>query len=178
MSAASNPSPSPRIDFELPVVPHALRNFIERAVQDERTMLSFVEAPGPTLVGAGVPVDLKCLTKRDTDRLRDVLGQLRNMVAAGTLAKDFRFEEVFTVAQPNAYQEQRSTSESYAYTNFDHSQDGQSSENKSHTEGGIKADFSAHGIGRVEDIMAPLINPGDLATISALMNAHLQTRKG
>ncbi|QBR70989.1 hypothetical protein CU048_06510 [Beijerinckiaceae bacterium] len=128
------------------------------------------------LQAAGVPIDTNLLTRRDTDRLRDVLGRLRNMVVAGKLARDFRFEEVFAVAQPNAYQEQRSTSESYAYTNFDHSADGQSAENKSHTEGGIKTDFSSHGFGRVSEILAPLINPADLATISALMHAHIEAQ--
>jgi len=164
-----------RLSFELPMVPFSLRAFVERAVSDDRFMMSFVESPGNALRAAGVPVDVDCLTRTDTDRLRDVLGKLRNLVAAGKLSKDFRFEDVFVIANPVAYQEQHSTSESYAYQNFDHSQDGQSSENKSHTEGGIKTDFSKSGLGRVEDIFAPLISPGALAAISALMQAKAQT---
>jgi hypothetical protein len=141
-------------------------------------MMAFVESPGAALQAAGVPIDVSSLTKTDMDRLKDVLGRLRNMVANGKLARDFRFEDVFEMTQPVAYQEQRSTSESYAYTNFDHSTEGQSAENKSHTEGGIKTDFSKSGLGRVEDIMAPLISPSDLTVISVLMQAHVMTQEG
>ena len=151
--------PSSRISFALPVVPFSLRAFVERAVRDERTMMSFVEIPGAALSAAGVPIDAACLTRTDTDQLRDVLGKLRNMVASGKIARDFRFEDVFAISDPAAYQEQRSTSESYAYQNFDHSPGGTSAENKSHTEGGIKTDFFKSGLGRVEDILAPLISP-------------------
>jgi hypothetical protein len=164
-----------RLSFELPMVPFSLRAFVERAVSDDRLMMSFVESPGNALRAAGVPISADCLTKSDTDRLKDVLGRMRNLVAAGKLARDFRFEDVFVIASPVAYQEQRSTSESYAYTNFDHSQDGQSSENKSHTEGGIKTDFAKSGLGRIEDIFAPMISPGVLAAISALMHAKVET---
>lgn len=166
---------SARLSFELPMVPYSLRAFVEKAVSDDRFMMSFVESPGSALRAAGVPVDADCLTKSDTDRLRDVLGKLRNLVATGKLAKDFRFEDVFVIANPVAYQEQHSTSESYAYQNFDHSQSGQSSENKSHTEGGIKTDFAKSGLGRIEDIFAPLISPGALAAIGALMQANVTT---
>jgi hypothetical protein len=176
--SSTHQSTTPRLTIELPTVPFALRAFVEKAVNEERTMMSFVEAPGATLQAAGVPIDTSRLTKADTDRLRDVLGRLRNMVASGKLAKDFRFDDVFSVAKPNAYQEQNSTSETYAYTNFDHSQDGQSAENKSHTEGGIKTDFAKSGVGRIEDIFAPLINPADLATISALMHANVESMGG
>jgi hypothetical protein len=170
--------PPSRISFALPVVPVSLRDFIERAIRDERTMISFVESPGTALRAAGIPIDTACLTRIDTDRLRDVLGKLRNMVASGKIARDFRFEEVFAISENASYQEQRSTSETYANVNFDHSTQGQSAENKSHTEGGIKTDFSKSGLGRVEDIFAPLISPGDLASITALMEANIQTLEG
>ena len=88
---------SERLSFELPMVPFSLRAFVEKADFDDRFMLSFVESPGNALRAAGVPVDPDCLTKSNTDRLRDVLGKLRNLVAAGKLAKDFRFEDVFVI---------------------------------------------------------------------------------
>jgi len=167
-----------RISFDLPAVPYALRAFIERAVTDERVMLSFVESPGTALRAAGVPIDMSCLTRGDCDRLTLVLGRLRNLVASGNIKKDFRFEQVFTIGATVEYQEQTSHSESYAAHNFDHSQDGQTAENKSSTEGGIKDDFSKAGLGRKDfgDIVAPLINPGDLAAITALMQANLSAR--
>jgi hypothetical protein len=163
-----------RISIELPMVPHSLRGFVERAVTDERFMLAFVESPGNALRSAGVPVDADCLTKADTDRLLLVLGRLRNLVASGKVARDFRFERVFAVANPVAYQEQTSHEETYAYKNFDHSTEGQSAENKSSTEGGIKTEFSKKGLTRIEDIFAPLISPGVLAEITALMEANLK----
>jgi hypothetical protein len=164
-----------RLSFALPMVPYSLRSFVERAVTDDRFMLSFVESPGHALRAAGVPVDPMCLKKADTDRLQSVLGRLRNLIAEGKVARDFRFEAVFAVADPVAYQEQTSREESYAYKNFDHSQEGTSSENKSHTEGGIKTEFSKKGLGRIEDIFAPLISPGVLAEITSLMDANLKT---
>lgn len=161
---------SDRISHELPVIPHSLRAFIEGAVTNDRQMMAFVEAPGAALRAAGIPIDTRALSAKDTDGLRDVLGNLRNAVTAGLVNKDFRFEDVFKSAGSVAYQEQRSTSETYAYHNFDHSTDGQSSENKSHTEGGIKADFSKAGLGRMRDINLPMINPEHLSRITE----HLQ----
>lgn len=131
-------------------------------------------------MAAGVPIDFECLTKSDCDRLKLVLGNLRNLVKEGKVARDFRFEDIFVLATPVAYQEQHSHSESYAYVNFDHSQEGQSSENKTTTEGGIKENFAKSGLGKpnMEEILAPLINPGDLATIATLMQANLKTKFG
>jgi hypothetical protein len=163
-----------RLSFELPMVPYSVRGFVERAVTDERFMLTFIESPGNALRAAGVPVDAKCLTKTDTDRLQAVLGRLRNLVSSGKIARQFRFEEVFAVANPVAYQEQSSREESHAYKNFDHSTEGTSAENKSSTEGGIKTEFSKKGLSRIEDIFAPLISPSVLAEISALMEANLK----
>jgi hypothetical protein len=94
---------SGRISFDLPLTPHALRAFIEKAVQDEHTMLAFVESPGTALRAAGVPIEMDCLTRSDCDRLIQVLGNLRNLVASGLLARDFRFEDVFTIADSVAY---------------------------------------------------------------------------
>jgi hypothetical protein len=167
-----------RISFELPRVPHSLRGFIEKAVTDERTMLSFVESPGSALRAAGVPIQAECFTRADCDRLIHVLGALRNLVADGAIARDFRFERVFTVADTVAYQEQHSSTETYAEKNFDHSQEGHSAENKSSTEGGIKSDFSKAGIltRPIEDIVAPLLSPGDLASIAALMQANIKAK--
>jgi len=135
--------------------------------------MSFVESPGNALRAAGVPIQVEDLTKDDTDRLRDVIVNLRSLMDNDKIASDFRFEDVFKIASQVSYQEQHSSTESYAYTNFDHSQDGQSAENKSSTEGGIKDNFSKAGLGRnIEDIAAPLISPGDLAAITALMHAN------
>ena len=164
-----------RISFQLPVVPHSLRAFVEKTVKDERMMLSFVESPESALRAAGIPIQLECLTRSDYDRLKLVLGKLRNLVADGKIAKDFRFEDVFSFAGLVAYQEQYSSTESYAYTNFDHSTDGQSSENRSSREGGIKNDFSKAGIRGldVEEIVAPMLRAGDLAAIATLMQTNL-----
>lgn len=172
------PKPDPikpeRLSFELPMVPYSLRGFVERAVMDERFMLTFVESPGIALRAAGVPVEEKCLTKADTDRLQAVLGRLRNLVSAGKIARDFRFEQIFAVQSPVAYQEQSTREETHAYKNFDHSQEGTSAEKKSTTEGGIKTEFSKKGLSRIEDIFAPLISPSVLAQITALMEANLK----
>lgn len=164
---------STRISFELPVVPYALRAFIEKAVTDDRTRMSFVESPGNALRAAGVPMQVEDLTKDDTDRLLGVIGNLRALIENDKIASDFRFEDVFKIASQDGYQEQRSSSEAYAETNFDHSQEGHSAENKSSSEGGIKDNFSKAGLGRrIDDISAPLISPGDLASITALMQAN------
>jgi hypothetical protein len=46
------PTKNERISFDLPMVPYSVRAFIEKAVNDERTMLSFVESPGTALRAA------------------------------------------------------------------------------------------------------------------------------
>ena len=164
-----------RISFDLPAVPYSLRAFIEHAVKDERTMLSFVESPGTALRAAGVPIQTDCLTKADCDRLKLVLGKLRNLVASGKIAKDFRFEEVFSVAGNVAYEQTKSSEEAYAEKNFDHSQEGHDAERKSSTEEGISKNFAGFPNRAIDDIIAPLISPGDLAAITTLMNAKIRS---
>lgn len=84
-----------RISVDLPVIPHALRGFIEDVVQHDRAMRSFMESPKDALHGAGVPLDDKNLNRKDFDSLIRVIGNLRKMVLTGKLSKDFEFEEVF-----------------------------------------------------------------------------------
>jgi hypothetical protein len=169
-----------RISFQLPLVPHSLRAFIEQAVRDQRTMMSFVESPKLALQTAGVAVDLEKLTRADYGRLVRVLGKLRNLVAEGKLGRDFRFEEVFTIDEDVFYQQTKTETDSYVEKNFDHSTEGHDSEQKSSTEEGIYTQFQTFGTptGRMELVTLPLISPGDLAVITTLMNAQLEAMAG
>jgi hypothetical protein len=169
-----------RISFELPAVPYSLRGFIERAVKDERFMLSVVESPVYALRAAGVPVKTECLAKTDCDRLVRVLGKLRNLVASGRIPSEFRFEEIFTIGPDVQYEQTSTSTDSYIEKNFDHSTEGHDSEKKSSTEEGIYTNFKTFG--RPErpgdDIIAPLISPGDLAAIVTLMQAKIVATYG
>ncbi len=165
-----------RISFQLPAVPHSLRAFIETAVKNDRTMMGFVESPVAALRGAGVPVQAESLTKNDCDRLVRVLGKLRNLVASGKIAKDFRFEEVFTIGGNVEYEQTKSSTDSYIEKNFDHSTEGHDSEQKSSTEEGIKTNFQTFGLPQRlgDEIIAPLLSPGNLVAIATLMQAKLE----
>lgn len=171
---------SDRISFQLPAVPHSLRAFIEKAVRDQHCMLAFVESPITALRAAGVPIQTECLTKADCDRLVRVLGKLRNLVASGKLTKDFRFEDVLVFDPSVAYQSSQTLSDSFTEKNFDHSTDGHDSEQKSSTDQGIKNNFQNSGITQKfgDDIIAPLISPGDLAAIVTLMQAKINLEFG
>jgi hypothetical protein len=157
-------------------VPYALRLFIEKAIRDERTMLSFVESPGNALRAAGVPIDTACLKRADCTRLVRVLGRLRNLVASGKIAKDFRFEEIFTVGASVMYEQTKSSTDSYIEKNFDHSTEGHDAETKSSTEEGIHTNFQPFGMPSrdLDDIVAPLLSPGDLAAITTAMQATIR----
>ena len=168
-----------RVSVDLPAVPYALRGFIENAVRDDRTMLSFVEAPVTALKAAGVPIDVQCLTKTDCDRLVRVLGKLRNLVADGSIPREFRFEEVFTVGENVMYEQTKESTDTFIEKNFDHSTEGHDSETKSSTEEGIHTNFKTFGrefLQRgIEEIRAPLISPGDLSAIATAMQVTLAT---
>lgn len=171
----ANQNARDRVNIELPAVPYALRLFIEKAVRDERIMLSVVESPGTALRAAGVPIDTTCLTRADCTRLVRVLGKLRNLVTDGKIAKDFRFEEVFTIGANVMYEQTKSSTDSYVEKNFDHSQEGHDSETKSSTEEGIHTNFQPFGMParNLEDVVAPLLSPGDLAAIATAMQATI-----
>jgi hypothetical protein len=165
-----------RINFELPAVPHSLRGFIERAVKDRRTMLSFVESPLTALRAAGVPIKENCLTKNDCDRFIRVLGNIRELVKSKKIAKDFRFEDIFTIGSTVFYEQTKSSTDSYIEKNFDHSEEGHDMEDKTSTEEGIHVNFnSGFPVRNFDDIIAPLLNPGDLAAIAVNMSAQLRT---
>jgi hypothetical protein len=171
---------SSRLSFDLPAVPNSLRAFIEAAVKDQRLMLAFVESPVTALRASGVPIKTDCLVKADCDRLVRVLGKLRNLVASGKIAKDFRFEEVFTIGANVEYEQTKSSTDSYIEKNFDHSTEGHDSEQKSSTEEGIKTNFQPFGLPQQigDEIIAPLLSPGALAAIVTQMQAKLSATYG
>lgn len=161
-----------RIDVQLPAIPHSFRAFVERVVRNERAMLAFVESPLAALHAAGVPV--KSLTKKDTDQLVRVFGKLRNLVASGKVAREFRFEQVFAVGGEVMYEQTKTSSESYIEKNFDHSTEGHDAETKSSTEEGISKNFGGLVDRLGDDIIAPLLSPGNLAAIATAMQAKIR----
>jgi len=172
------PAKSNRISFQLPVVPHSLRRFIETAVKDQRSMLAFVESPITALRAAGVPIQADCLTKSDCDRLVRVLGNLRNLVESGKVAKEFRFEDVFTIAGNVEYEQTSSSTDAYGDKNFDHSMEGHEAETKSSTSEGIHTKFGGLPERLGDEIIAPLLSPGNLAAIFTLMQGKINQEYG
>ena len=127
------------------------------------------------LRAAGVPIRGECLAKSDFDRLVRVLGKIRNLVASGKIAKNFRFEEVFTVGDSVMYEQTKSSTDSYIEKNFDHSTEGHDAETKSSTEEGISKNFGGFGVVQLgDDIIAPLLSPGNLGAIAALMQSKIE----
>jgi len=170
---------SDRVNFALPVVPQSLKAFIEKAVNNQRFMLAFVESPLSALHGAGVPVRADRLTQTDFDRFILVLGRLRNLVANGTIPKNFQYEAVFTIGADVEYEQTNTSSDSYCTQNFDHSVDGSTCEQTSSTETGIQTNFSGGVSEQVgDDIIAPLLSPGNLAAIATLMEAQIDSQFG
>lgn len=164
-----------RITFELPMVPHSLRAFIEKTVKDERSMFSFFENPVIALRAAGVPIDEGCLRKSDCDRLVRVLGKMRRLVADNKLAKDFRFEDVFTIGADVTTETTDTHSDTYINRHFTPDTD---SETHAETTEGMHTNFKPFGFGRILEesgIIAPLLSAGDLAEIATRMDLAVKT---
>lgn len=159
-----------RISVQLPVVPHSLRNFIEKTVKDEGSMLAFVESPIAALRGAGVPIQAELLTKSDCDRIIRVLGNLRNLVTSGQIAQDFRFEQIFTVAANVEYEQTMTESEAYCSQNFTPDTE---CDRKSHTEEGVSKNWAGAPDDLGDEIIAPLLSPGNLAAIFTGMQVNI-----
>jgi len=147
-----------RISFELPVVSHSFRVFIEKAVRDKRTMMSFVESPVTTLRAVGVPIKEDCLTINDCDQLIQVLGKLQNLVASGKIAKDFHFEDIFTTYAERNFEEDRGYEKNSPFTFGPKGRPG----------------FDE----RIDEraIAAPLLSPSNLAEIAMMMQAQISAK--
>jgi hypothetical protein len=167
-----------RINLDLPLVPQSLKSFIEKAVMDERAMLSFIESPKNALTAAGIPIETKKLTRADCEQLIKVLGNLRNLVASGKLAKEFRFEEVFTTGHNVLFESGPTREETYCEKNFDHSTEGYSCETSKGSYVGRYLEFSNSGkyTRLTDDISAPLLSPGDLTAITISMQNKISSK--
>jgi len=170
------PDESVRISFALPVAPQSLRAFVEKAATNKRFLMAFVESPLAALHGAGVPIRPEGFTEQDFEQWFIVFGKLQELVASGKIARDFQFEQVFNVSR-RAEASASSKSTSYGcHSNFHSNCTSNTGANNHATNsfGGVRTDPWQLG----DEIIAPLLSPGNLATIATLMLAQLKMGYG
>ena len=162
-----------RISYQLPEVPYSLRALIERAAKERSVMMCLSEDPIMALRANGVRFSEECLTQKDCIRLVTVIGKLHTLVESGKVARDFRFEDVFTIAENVSYRSSNSESSTSCSTEFTPKVE---CFQTSHTEQGQEQKWQGFGLpGNIDPrwITAPMLSPGDLRQIITTMDQQI-----
>jgi hypothetical protein len=164
-----------RIELRVPIMPHSLRGFIEKAIRDDRFFQTLLESPADALANAGLPIKVDSFTGRDYLRLVTVLGNIRSYVKENNLDRTIRFEDLFGISIDVALANEERQKTVGEDRKWDKSEPRRAEEKESKT--GVTEDFKKSGVDFGLDraiLIAPLINPAVLAEILVRIDESLE----
>jgi len=162
-----------KIKFKVPKMPHSLRGFLEKVVNDDRAFKTMGESPEQALLAAGIPIEQGSMTVNDQLRLIRVVANIRKYIEEGDFKK-FVFEDIFDTGAGAAYVQKSKETYAMQSRKFDCSEPDMIAEKGSST--GFTENFAENGFTsrRLDErVIAPLLSPMELTEILVRMDEKI-----